>query len=90
MATFYNHGPNADKPHLVTYTVSQKSNETWSEGVVVFHNLNAKIRLNPAYFDDRVAQCFFEDESIYSKMPKYFPYNSFTRNLITKDEQEEE
>lgn len=90
MATFYNHDPNADKPHFVTYTVSEKSNETWSEGVVVFHNPNAKIPLNPAYFDDRVAQCFFEDEFIYSKMPKYFPYNSFTHNIIPEKKKKKE
>ncbi|MDZ4203231.1 MAG: glycosaminoglycan attachment site, partial [Bacteroidales bacterium] len=82
MGSFYNHDPNADKPHLVSYQVGQDSPETWTEGVMVFHNPNAKIKLNPAIFDDRVAQCFFEDELIYSKMPKIFPYNSFTQNLI--------
>jgi len=85
MGTYYNHEPNADKPHLITYTVDENSNETWSEGVVVFHNPNAKIPLNPAFFDDRVAQTFFENEFIYSKMPKIFPYSSVTLNLILKE-----
>ncbi|NOZ45815.1 MAG: glycosaminoglycan attachment site [Chlorobi bacterium] len=88
MGSFYNHDPNADKPHLVSYPVSKDSNETWSEGTVVFHNPNAKIPVNPAFFDDRVAQCFFENKFIHSKMPKYFPYNSFTQNLIPKEEKE--
>lgn len=81
---FYNHKPNADKPNMVRYIVDENSQETWSEGVVIFHNPNAKIPLNPAFFDDRVAQTFFEDENIYSVMPKIFPYNSFTENFIPK------
>lgn len=90
IGTFYNHEPNADKPNFITYQVNEDSNETWSEGTVVFHNPNAKIPLNPAFFDDRVAQSFFEDEFIYSKMPKVFPYNSFTQNLIPKGTIEKE
>lgn len=90
IGTFYNHEPNADKPNFITYQVNEDSNETWSEGTVVFHNPNAKIPLNPAFFDDRVAQSFFEDELIYSKMPKVFPYNSFTQNLIPKGKIEKE
>lgn len=86
MGAFYNHEPNADKPNFINYTVDENSNETWSEGVIVFHNPNAKIPLNPAFFDDRVAQSFFEDGFIYSKMPKIFPYNSFTQNLIPTEE----
>ncbi len=87
--TFYNHTPNADKPNFVTYKVDKESKETWSEGTVVYHNPNAKIPLNPAFFDDKVAQCFFRDKLIHSKMPKYFPYNSFTQNLIPKPDEEE-
>lgn len=90
VGTFYNHEPNADKPNFITYQVNEDSNETWSEGTVVFHNPNAKIPLNPAFFDDRVAQSFFEDELIYSKMPKVFPYNSFTQNLIPEGTIEKE
>lgn len=84
MGAFYNHAPNADKPNLIHYQVNENSNETWSEGVVVFHNPNAKNPLNPAFFDDKVAQTFFDedDKLIYSKMPKVFPYNSFTQNII--------
>lgn len=86
MGAFYNHEPNADKPHLVSYIVDENSSETWSEGVVIFHNPNAKIPLNPAFFDDKVAQIFFDKGFVYSKMPKVFPYNSFTQNLIPKEE----
>jgi len=82
--TFYNHTPNADKPEIVSYQVNEESDETWSEGVAVYHNPNALIPLNPEFFDDRVAQSFFdkEDKLIHSKMPKKFPYNSFTQNIL--------
>lgn len=83
-ATFYNHTPNATEPNIVTYQVDKNSDETWSEGVVVYHNPNAKIPLNPDLFDGRVAQCFFRDKIIYSRMPEKFPYNSLTQNIIPK------
>jgi hypothetical protein len=82
MGSYYNHAPNADSAEFITYEVGESSNETWSEGVVIFHNPNALIPLNPELFDNKVAHCFFEDERTYSLMPKIFPYNSFTQNLI--------
>ena len=84
MGAFYNHERSANKPNFITYQVNENSNETWSEGVVIFHNPNAKIPLNPALFDDKVAQTFFKDQFIYSKMPIIFPYNSFTQNMVPK------
>ncbi len=83
--SFYNHEPNADKPHLVIYKVDENSPETWSEGTIIFHNPNAIYPLAPELFDDRVAQCFFKDKFIHSEMPQYFPYNSFTQNLILEE-----
>lgn len=85
MGTYYNHDPNATVPNIISYKVDETSFETWSEGVIIFHNPNAKNPLNPALFDDRVAQSFFNDKFIYSKIPKYFPYNSFTQNLISEE-----
>lgn len=85
IGAFYNHDPNADKPNMISYRVKETCFETWSEGVTIFHNPNAKNPLNPDMFDDKVAQCFFVDTFIHSKMPKFFPYNSFTHNLIQKE-----
>jgi hypothetical protein len=42
MGTFYNHEPNSDKPLFISYVVNETGIETWSEGVIVFHNPNAK------------------------------------------------
>ncbi|WP_372641501.1 hypothetical protein [Ancylomarina sp.] len=79
---YYNHAPNAATPHSITYQVDENSPETWSEGVIVYHNPNAKKPLNPKMFDDRVAQCYLKDEFIHSDMPELFPYNSLTQNVV--------
>lgn len=81
---YYNHEPNATQANQITYQVNEESNETWSEGVVVYHNPNAKIPLNPDIFDDRVAQCFFHEGIVKSLMPNIFPYNSMTINEIIR------
>ena len=84
---YYNHEPDAVTANFRTYEVSEKSNETWTEGVVVFHNPNANTPLDPNLFDERVAQCFFDvDEKLLrSIMPEIFPYNSMTQNLIIRE-----
>lgn len=82
---YYNHNPNAVSVNKVTYEVNEESNETWTEGVVIFHNHNALIPLDPSLFDESVAQCFFDDnkKTIKSLMAKVFPYNSMTHNFVT-------
>lgn len=80
--TLYNHAPNAVKPIFTGYEVNEDSNETWSEGVIIYHNPNAKIPLDPDLFDNKVAQCFFEEKMIKSFMPEIFPYSSFTYNML--------
>lgn len=82
MGNYYNHAPNAATPHTITYQVDENSPETWSEGVIVYHNPNAKKPLYPEMFDERVAQCFFKDEFIHCVMPELFPYNSITQNIV--------
>lgn len=80
----YNHDRNADKPNLIEYFVDEKSNETWSEGVIIYHNPYALYRLDPKLFDDSVAQCFFDIGSklVRSIMPQIFPYASVTYNIM--------
>jgi len=87
---FYNHDPNAAKPMNFTYQVDESSSESWSEGVIIFHNPNAKCPLDPDMFEDTVAQSFFENEFIVSRMPEHFPFNSFTHNIAPMGENEKE
>lgn len=87
----YNHDENVDKPDVVKYLVDENANETWSEGIVIYHNPNALYPLDPTLFEDSVAQCFFDLKSklVRSLMPKIFPYASYTMNIIPKDSQKE-
>jgi len=89
MGNYYNHDPNAAVPNTITYPVNENSPETWSEGVIIFHNPNAKQPLDPEMFDERVAQCFYKDEFIHSVMPELFPYNSITHNMVTTEDENE-
>src|SRR5699024_6681360 len=59
IGAFHNHESNAIDPTFRHYQVNQESNETWSEGVIIFHNPNAKYPIDPNLFDDKVAQSFF-------------------------------
>ena len=83
----YNHDKNADKPNVVVYPVDENANETWSEGIVIYHNPHALYPLDPNLFDDSVAQCFFDMESklVRSIMPQIFPYASHTMNIKPTD-----
>jgi hypothetical protein len=80
--SFHDHTPNAIKPKVIEYEVTKDSIETWSEGVVIYHNPNAQISLDPNIFEDTVAQCFFQDGKLLSFFPEIFPYNNVTLNLI--------
>ncbi len=83
--TCYNHEPNATEPNIFEYLVGENCGETWSEGVIIYHNPNANNPINPDLFDDRVAQCYFRDKIIYSDMPEVFPYSNTTQNIIIEE-----
>lgn len=83
----YNHEKNADKPIVKSYIVDEFSDETWSEGVIIYHNPNTIHPVDPELFDERIAHSFFdvEEKLIISIMPEIFPYSSLTQNLIPKE-----
>ncbi|ELR71707.1 Glycosaminoglycan attachment site [Fulvivirga imtechensis AK7] len=83
--SYHDHDPNASEPALLSYKVCEASDESWSEGIIIYHNPNANILLNPDLFDERVAQAFFQNGFIKSVMPEVFPYSSSTLNLIVKE-----
>jgi hypothetical protein len=79
----YNHEENASKPNFFNYIVTEDCKESWSEGVSIFHNPNAKVPLDKQLFPS-VAHHTFKDGFIISDNPDFFPYNSFNYNMITK------
>lgn len=52
--------------------------ETWVEGMVVIHNPNARIRLDPALVPGAAHEFLLEDGSIRSQLPNFHPLYSQT------------
>ena len=80
----HDHEENVAKSLPFSYIVDEKKQESWTEGVVIFHNHNAVLPLDPELFPS-VAHHFFEDGRIISIFPEFFPYSSVTQNIIIKD-----
>lgn len=83
VGTHHNHDSNAHLPKLFKYLVDESSNETWAEGVSMFHNPNA---LNPVPKElfPSIAHHTFHNGQIHSVLPEFHPYSSFTLNLVAK------
>lgn len=83
VGTHHDHDPNAHLPRPFKYIVDENSNETWAEGVSMFHNPNA-LRPVPRELFPSIAHHTFKDGRIHSVLPEFHPYASFTLNLIAK------
>jgi hypothetical protein len=83
--TCHNHDPNASKPNMFRYEVNEDSQETWGEGVSIYHNPNALIPLEKELFPN-AAHHSFENGQIVSLLPDFFPYNSMTHNLQIRED----
>lgn len=83
MGTCHNHDKNASKPYFFQYTVDENTRETWAEGMSMFHNPDALYPIDPNLFPS-IAHHFEIDGKILSLFPQFFPYSSFTQNLVAK------
>lgn len=83
VGTHHDHDPNAHLPKSFKYLVDESSNETWGEGVSMFHNPNA-LHPVPRELFPSIAHHTFHDGQIHSVLPEFHPYASFTLNLIAK------
>ncbi len=83
MGTFHDHNPDAVVPLQFRYTVDEECRETWGEGVSIFHNPQALVKLDPGLFPS-AAHHFLIDGRIKSVFPEFFPYASITQNLVVK------
>jgi len=59
--------------------------ETWSEGVSIFYNPNAKFPLDQDLFEP-VGHHFIEDGRLVTYLPDFFPISSITLNVSFSDE----
>lgn len=83
IGTCHHHDPNANKPNLFKYIVSEDSKETWAEGISVFHNPNAIHKVSEDFFPN-AAHHYLDNEQLVSHLPEFMPYNSYTFNLVEK------
>lgn len=79
--TCHDHNPNSSTPKFFRYEVDENSNETWSEGLSMFHNPNA-IHPIPKELFPSIAHHEFQDGQVVSLLPEFHPYASYTYNII--------
>ncbi len=81
--TCHNHEVGAQTPCLFNYEVTTKSNETWAEGLSMFHNPNAKYPVPRELFPS-IAHHYMKEDEMISFIPEFHPYSSNTINLKFK------
>ncbi|MCG8450860.1 MAG: hypothetical protein MI725_14940 [Pirellulales bacterium] len=80
----HDHDPDAVIPKAFRYLVDENSEETWGEGLSMFHNPNATYPVPEELFPS-IAHHHFVDGQIESVIPPFHPYNSITLNLRLGD-----
>lgn len=73
----HDHTPDAIAPKPFRYVVDEGANETWSEGLSLFHNPRA-IHPVPESCFPSIAHHQYRDESLVSLVPDFHPYASIT------------
>lgn len=83
---YHDHDPNAAMPKPFRYVVDETCNESWAEGLSIFHNPNAALPVPEELFPTIAHHHFREDGQIASSLPAFHPYASVTHNIrFTKD-----
>ena len=81
----YDYDRDSLKPKDFTlYIEADKCSETWSEGVSIFHNPNAKYPLDASLFPT-VGHHYLKDGKIDSYLPEFFPLVSVTQVITIRD-----
>lgn len=84
IGTCYDHDPNASVPKIFKYEVTENSQETWGEGISMFHNPNA-IHPVPEELFPSIAHHRFGNDQLVSILPEFHPFASQTMNIrLTK------
>jgi len=78
--TCHDHDPNASVPRLFRYIVDEKSNETWAEGLSMYHNPNAINEASREMFPS-IAHHYLRQGQIVSYLPEFHPYASTTIHI---------
>lgn len=77
IVTMYNPEPNADKPLVFEYIVDENCDESWAEGISVYHNPNALVPL-PADFFPSASHNYLIGGKIMTENVQNHVYSSYT------------
>lgn len=81
------HDPNASEPVFFNYDVAERD-ETWSEGLVLIHNPQARRPL-PESLLPGLAHYRLEGEQVVGQLPEFHAFSSRTLIVITRSERRE-
>ena len=81
------HDPNVTVPRPFRYVVTDSDyNETWGEGLDVFHNPRAKHPIHPVMLPGAAHHRLRKDGQMDSLTPTFHPLASFTSTFVVRDE----
>lgn len=76
----YNTATNAVLPDIIGDIVDEHSNETWADGIQIFHNPFAEIPLEPLLFP-RAGHHFYDNGLLRSSIPENHIISTITYNI---------
>ena len=76
----YNSAPDAIMPDVIGHVIDETCNETWADGIQIFHNPFADISLNPSLFP-HAGHHFYKDGVLYSDTPRNHIISTMTYNI---------
>lgn len=81
----HDHDPNSAIPVQFEFQIDpKKHDETWAEGLSMYHNPRALHPVDPNLFPS-IAHHSFKDGQIISHLPEFFPYVSVTMLIYPKE-----
>ena len=83
--TCHKHDPNAALPDRFLFEIDENYEETWGEGVSIFHNPRALHPLSRDVFPSAAHHYMADDGQIVSYLPEFHPYNGMTVMLQATD-----
>lgn len=77
----HKHDPNATTPESFYYEVAEGRQESWAEGMNLYHNPNALHPIAPEFFPSAAHHFLDYSGNVVSYIPEFHPYNSFTVHM---------
>ena len=82
----HKHDKNSALPDQFFFEIDENYEETWGEGISIFHNPKALHPLSRDVFPSVAHHYMQEDGQIVSLLPEFHPYNGLTTMLVPTEE----